>query len=50
VYSTKPLDVVGELEVEDDEEGVEDMEITPVTPTKIILPSATWSLWNNQAT
>jgi len=50
VYSTKPLDVVGVLEVEDDEEGVEDMEITPVTPTKIILPSATWSLWNNQAT
>jgi hypothetical protein len=50
VYSQKPLDVVGVLEVEDEEEGVEDMEITPVTPTKIVLPLATWNLWNNQAT
>jgi hypothetical protein len=38
------------LEVEDEEEGVEDIEITPVTAIKIVLPLATWNLWNNQAT
>jgi hypothetical protein len=49
VYSLKPLDVVGVLEVEDTNEEVEDMDINPVTPIKVVIPLALWTSWNTAA-
>lgn len=49
VYSQKELDVVGVLEVEDDNEEVEDMDFNRVTPIKVVLPLTVWNSWNSAA-